>query len=271
MHWKNYFNCIKVSFLVLLVFNLTYIALGYSTVVFFSKGISALFSVVGIITFFVPIIAYSYVTWNIINKHRGDAINSAVASVLLSLLLFAASELGGFIMTSLIFLNIMPENVISTALRAQFAEQFFNISNVILGLALGLVIAFIGGFFGFITSEIQKNFIPKMKSILQGKGSIQKKSKLLILLVLDTIIFAISTLKSALIKLGTSIKQTAHSIHVKMHQFHLGRAHRNIGSAKMQRVNISEKLKNHQLQLLQQQNLILHNALYSFIGHYTSP
>ena len=179
---------------------------------FFSQGISALFSVVGFITFFVPIAAYSYVTWNIINKHDGAAINSAVAAVLLSLLVFSVSELVGFIVTSLTFLNIVPENIISATLRAHFAEQYLNMINVMLGLFFGLVIAFIGGFFGFIISEIQLKFISRVRSILLGKGNRQNNTKRTKSVAKDVRIFATLRTKKALKKIKTALKQMTQDI-----------------------------------------------------------
>jgi hypothetical protein len=203
---ENYINSIKVPLSVLLVFNLLYIALGFSTIAYFSQGISALFSVVGFIGFFVPLAAYSVVTWNII-RHKGTALDSAVAGALLSLSVFVASELIGFITTSLMVWNIVPESVVSASLRAHFIDQYLNILNVALGLIFGLVIAFIGGFFGFIISEIQSKFVSRAKSIILKENKTKRTKSL----AKDVKIFAALRTRKSLKDLISYLKQMMHN------------------------------------------------------------
>jgi len=211
MHGKNYLHSIKVSFLILLIFNLLYVVLGFSTIMFFNQYIFVLFSAVRFIAFFVVIAAYSFVTWNIVNKHKGTVIDSAVAAVILSLLVFATSQLIGFIGTSLIFWNATPESLISATPRTHFVEQYLSVTNVMMGLILGLVIPFIGGFFGFITSEIQTEFTPRVKSILLSKRSHRHKAKHMKLLAKDVKIFAVLRTKTYLKKLNSFLKQIVHT------------------------------------------------------------
>ena len=115
MDWRNYLGSIWLAFVVLLVFNVLYIALGFSTILLFNQGVYALFSVVGVIGFFVPIVTYGYVTWRVKNKQKGDALDSAAAAVVLFLLVFVAAEVVGIVATSSTFSSIVPSSLVSTA------------------------------------------------------------------------------------------------------------------------------------------------------------